>query len=135
MLARYAVSVKALLEREGKFLMIRGTREGEAEWSFPGGLVDRGEGLAEALRREVREETGLRVRVGRPFHAGKYEHPEGGENVVVFYRCEVTGGEPELGSEPDQQFLALEWVAPGGATDWARGVMEKATAGSSRPGR
>lgn len=135
MLARYPVSVKALLENEGKFLMIRGTREGEAEWSFPGGLVDRGEGLEEALRREVEEETGLRVRVGRPFHANKYRHPNGGENVVVFYRCEVAGGEPELGSEPDQRFLAMEWVSPGGATDWARAVMEKATANSSQSGR
>lgn len=106
--------------------MLRGTREGESEWSFPGGLVDEGESLEDALRREVFEEAGYRIEVGAPFYAAKYSHPRGGENVVVCYSCEIVGGAPALGAEPDQRFLALEWVSPGEATPWARRIMEKA---------
>ena len=125
-LAKYPVSVKAVIRKGGKFLMIRGTRKGDSEWSFPGGLVDEGESLEEALKREVLEETGYEVRVGNPFYATKYRHPNGGENVAIFYACEVVGGSPSLGGEPDQEFIALEWVSPQEAVPWARKVMERA---------
>ena len=122
---RFPVSVKAIIRRDGKFLMIRGTRRGKSEFSFPGGLVDEGETLEQALAREVLEETGYEIRVGKPFYAAKYEHPRGGENVVICYGCSITGGAPVLGREPDQEFLALEWVSPADAVPWARAIMEK----------
>ncbi|WP_328795836.1 NUDIX hydrolase [Halosaccharopolyspora lacisalsi] len=52
-------------DRTGRLLMIRRANDpGRGEWSLPGGRVERGESDDSALRREVHEETGLRVTVG-----------------------------------------------------------------------
>jgi 8-oxo-dGTP diphosphatase len=62
---RPEVAVGAVCVRDGRLLVIRrGHGVGVGLWSLPGGRVERGETLAEALRRELREETGLSVTVG-----------------------------------------------------------------------
>jgi ADP-ribose pyrophosphatase YjhB (NUDIX family) len=58
------VSVMAWIENPtGGVLLVRQTA-GLKLWTLPGGKVKRGESLIKALKREVREETGLRVQVG-----------------------------------------------------------------------
>jgi A/G-specific adenine glycosylase len=54
-----------LRDRHGRFLVVRRPPRGflGGLWKFPGGLLQAGEGLPEGLRRTVREETGLSVRV------------------------------------------------------------------------
>src|SRR5881409_2751187 len=60
----FTVGAVCLLQREGRLLMLRQPhREG---WSLPGGLLDRRESAADAVRRELREEVGLDIEVGRP---------------------------------------------------------------------
>jgi 8-oxo-dGTP diphosphatase len=64
------VGVKGLLFRGERLLLLRRTRSDviyPGRWDLPGGGVERGSSLATTLRREFVEETGLRVRVGRPF--------------------------------------------------------------------
>ena len=120
MIFKYPVSIKALIENEGRFLMIKTSRGG---YMFPGGLVEGGESLEDAVIREVEEETGLIVEVKAFFHAHKFAHPKGGENVVIFFNCELIGGKEKLGSEADHLFLSLDWVPPSGMTDWQKKVI------------
>ena len=59
------VAVGAIVVRDDKLLMVRRAQDpGRGLWSLPGGRVEVGEYLADAVRREVKEETGLDVTVG-----------------------------------------------------------------------
>ncbi len=59
------VGVGALIvDREGRALMIKRKFEpNRGRWSLPGGLLETGETLEEAVRREVREELGVKVKI------------------------------------------------------------------------
>ncbi|MFI7588204.1 NUDIX hydrolase [Spongisporangium articulatum] len=61
----HTVGALALIEHEGRLLML--AQRHRKGWTFPGGLINRGENAAEAVVREVAEETGLHVEVGLPF--------------------------------------------------------------------
>lgn len=79
----------------GRLLLVRRANEpGSGLWSVPGGRVEAGETDAEALVREMAEETGLAVRpgamVGR-VRRGQYE--------IADYRCTVVGGELRAGDD------------------------------------
>jgi 8-oxo-dGTP diphosphatase len=59
------VGVGAVILRDDQVLLVqRGREPGYGLWSLPGGLVELGESLHDAVRREVREEAGLDVEVG-----------------------------------------------------------------------
>ena len=54
-------------DASGRLLLVRrGTDPHRGRWSLPGGRVEAGESPEQAVEREVREETGLAVRAGRP---------------------------------------------------------------------
>lgn len=61
----HTVGALAVIEHDGSLLMLR--QRHRRGWTFPGGLLNRGENAAAAVVREVEEETGLRIEVGLPF--------------------------------------------------------------------
>jgi ADP-ribose pyrophosphatase YjhB (NUDIX family) len=87
------LGVNVVVFKDGKVLMTR--REDFRVWCLPGGSVDANESIAQAGVREVKEETGLEVRLTRL--VGIYSRPywiDDGYHIVVF--CgEQTGGQPE----------------------------------------
>ena len=85
------LGVGAIVVRESALLLVRrGRAPAQGLWSLPGGRVEQGERLEDALQREVKEETGLDVAVGRL--AGLFEVPGTDEHYVVAdYFAEVTG--------------------------------------------
>jgi 8-oxo-dGTP diphosphatase len=68
----------AIIEREGQLLLVRNRRRnGDHDWTTPGGVVDAGESVLEGLAREVREETGLLVRTwSTALYRVRVEFPE-----------------------------------------------------------
>jgi 8-oxo-dGTP diphosphatase len=98
--------VAAVIERDGKVLITR-RRSGThlaGLWEFPGGKSTEGEGHAEALRREIREELGALVSVGELLDAVEWQYPD--KRVrLLFFRCELHGeAQPLEGQE-------MAWVA------------------------
>ncbi|RMD94412.1 MAG: NUDIX hydrolase [Alphaproteobacteria bacterium] len=88
------LAVRALILQEGRLLLVN-AYPGETSdlWGAPGGGVERGTSLAENLRREVREETGLEVAVGAPALVNEFHDPESGyHQVEVFFRCRIVSG-------------------------------------------
>src|SRR5205823_14899647 len=65
-------------------------------WNLPGGGMEAGETVEQAIRREVLEETGLEVEVERL--VGVYSKPQKNE-VVLAMRCRVTSGRPQASEE------------------------------------
>ncbi|TVT49246.1 NUDIX domain-containing protein [Amycolatopsis rhizosphaerae] len=91
-----------LHDATGRLLVIRrGHDPGRGLWSLPGGRVEAGETDAEAVAREIREETGLVVRPGRL--AGMVVR---GRYAIYDYVCEVEGGTLRAGDDADE----ARWV-------------------------
>ena len=98
-------------DRSGRLLLIRrGHEPGKGQWSIPGGRVEAGESDAEALAREVREETGLVVAVGRLI--GAVRRPAGAGSVLDIrdYAASVIGGTLIPGDDADDAV----WTSPAG---------------------
>lgn len=66
-------------------------------WEFPGGSVEFGETLAEALRREIREEYGMEIEVGALLDVVDHILPAEGQHwVSPTYICRAQSGEPRI---------------------------------------
>ncbi len=111
---RPLVGVGAIIIQDGRLLLVRrGSPPQQGEWSLPGGLVETGERLEEAVRREVREETGLEVEVLKL--AGVFERivrdAQGRleyHYILLDYLCRVSGGSLRHGTDA----TAVAWVTP-----------------------
>lgn len=91
------VAVGVVVEKEGRIVLAkRGHEPNYGRWSFPSGYVDAGEKLEDAARREVLEETGLRVRIRKLL--GVYSQ-KGERTIFVAYAGQAIGGEMEAGEE------------------------------------
>jgi ADP-ribose pyrophosphatase YjhB (NUDIX family) len=87
-LPRFVVTALVFVARGDSILLVR-QRYGERYWSLPGGSMEPGESVDQAAVREVKEETGLDVRLTRL--VGVYSKPAEGALAVCF-EAQVVGG-------------------------------------------
>jgi ADP-ribose pyrophosphatase YjhB (NUDIX family) len=80
-------------------LVKRGHPPGMGSWSVPGGRLEPGESDEAGVRREVLEETGLRVEVGRLAGAVDRPGPGGVTYVIRDYLATVSAGTPVAGDD------------------------------------
>jgi ADP-ribose pyrophosphatase YjhB (NUDIX family) len=130
---RPILGVGAVVIDGGSVLLVERAHEPlKGEWSLPGGAVDVGETVLDAVHREVREETGLEVAVGPLVEVvNRITHDAEGRVeyhfVILDYACRPTGGT----LTPASDAAAAQWATRDdlgrfGLTAIACAVIEKA---------
>ena len=110
------LAVSAAIFRDDKILLVRRARSpAKGFYSLPGGRVEFGETLHQALYREVDEETALRIEIAGL--AGWREVVPGtgddGHYLIMSFAARWRAGEPVLNDELDD----FQWLAPDGLGD------------------
>lgn len=91
-----------VLDNENRILMVRQHHQERHVWTVPGGGIEPGETSMDAAVREVKEETGLDVAIGRMlWHVEQLLEGKGPRFVNIFLAT-VIGGSPALGSDPER---------------------------------
>ncbi|OLD51870.1 MAG: hypothetical protein AUI58_05580 [Chloroflexi bacterium 13_1_40CM_2_70_6] len=132
---RTAIAAGGVVMRRGNddWEVVLAGRQSDGTWVFPKGTPDRGESIEETAEREVREETGLDVRILRPLGQTDYWFAAPGERVhkfVHFFLMEPTGGDL---SAHDHEYDEVRWVPLAEARrmlsfDTYREVLDRAVA-------
>jgi 8-oxo-dGTP diphosphatase len=125
------VGVGGVVVRDGKAVIIKRANEPyKGQWSIPGGRLELGESLVDAVRRELREETGLDVQVGplidvferilRDDDGVRYHF------VIVDYLCTCIGGSLCAGDDAaDAMWVASDDLATYDIRESAVAVIRK----------
>lgn len=110
------VATKAFIVHDGKILILRESSDYQdganaARYDVPGGRIEPGQRFDESLRREIKEETGLDVKIGRPFFVNEWRPVVRGEQwqiVGTFFICTAETDVVALSQDHD----AYDWIKP-----------------------
>jgi 8-oxo-dGTP diphosphatase len=111
---RPLLGVGGVIIHEGRVLLVRrASAPLKGEWSIPGGLVELGEKLVDAVKREIHEETGLLIEPGEVLELfdSIWRDAEGRcqyHYVLVDYLCQFTGGELQAATDVSDVRWATE---------------------------
>ncbi len=91
----HLVAAAVLLDKQGRVLLVANdwSRRGNVRYTLPGGTVEAGETILDAVKREVREETGLKVHtIEHLAYALQIEDPSKGDRIVAMaFRAHYDG--------------------------------------------
>lgn len=128
----FGVATKGIVYKDNKFLILLKSDSEDINpntFEFPGGRLAFGEMLDEALKREIKEETGLEVEIEQVLNAWTFTKEEKGFQLVgVDYLCKYTGGTETLSEEHS----SIEWKTYDEIMnneeypDWLKSTMKKA---------
>ncbi len=109
-------AVAALVLKGDELLLVRRAAPPfEGSWCLPGGFIESGERVLEALARELKEETGLEVKGARLIDVVSFvdENPEGKGVIIIGYRVNGFEGEPRPGDDAQEvRFFPLADLPP-----------------------
>lgn len=109
-------AMKAFIVHKGRVLILRESSKykdgaNTARFDVVGGRVEPGQRFDESLLREIKEETGLDVRIGKPFFVNEWRPVVRGEQwqiIGVFFECYTENAEVTLSQDHDE----YEWIDP-----------------------
>jgi 8-oxo-dGTP diphosphatase len=105
-------SVSAVLFNDAGEVLL-GQRSDDGNWSLLAGAIDPGEQPADAIVREIREESGVEARVdgvlGVALHPHTYPNGDQCQFLNVWFRCTAVGGEARVN---DEESLDMRWFPP-----------------------
>lgn len=106
------VAAHALIKKGDKYLLTRRSKNDDympGYWDVPGGTIEFGEDILKALKRELKEEVGLKVKIAEPFFAYNYLSGENRHQFMIVYHCNYVSGEPKLSDDHDEyRWVSLE---------------------------
>ena len=103
--------VAAITEHNGKYLIAQRLptcKNAPLKWEFPGGKIEFGEDPRDALKREIKEELDIKIKVGDIFETTSHILKKQNEDihiVTLFYKCTLVSGTPQK-----QQVNDYAWV-------------------------
>lgn len=102
------VVAAGVVERDGRIMICRRKPDvhNGLKWEFPGGKLEKGEGPEAALKRELMEELGIDVEVGRVKDVLMHAYPDR-DVLILFYGCRILSGEPKT-----IDCEAIAWAKP-----------------------
>lgn len=106
---KFFFATKALIVKDNKVLILREAATYKEisqvdKWGVPGGRLEPGEHFADALIREVMEECGLTIELGKPVHVDEWRPTIKGEQwqiVATFFECKADNAKITLSEEHD----------------------------------
>lgn len=130
------VAVGGVVIHDGRVLLVRrGQPPLEGQWSIPGGILELGETIAEGIARELREETGIRIRVLEliEIYEKVLRDEQGAAQyhfVILDYACELVEGTARAGGDVREVMWSTEEELDAvGLTAAAKRVIRKAFSG------
>ncbi len=110
------VATKAFIVHNGKVLILRESTKYQSganigKFDVVGGRVEPGQRFDESLAREIKEETGLNVKIGKPFFVNEWRPVVKGEQwqiVGTFFECVADSDNVKLSNDHDDH----KWIDP-----------------------
>lgn len=109
----FAAGALCWREADGRLLIAIIHRKRYGDWSWPKGKLDEGESLPQAAVREIREETGLKVKLGVHLGTQNYMLQNGAAKEVHYWAAKVSDKAlAESTFKPDDEVEKIEWKTP-----------------------
>jgi 8-oxo-dGTP diphosphatase len=99
---KFPIAVKGTIRKSDKILIVRRKDTDEYNpgiWETPGGGMETENTPEDELKREIREETGLEIKVREPFRIFTFKNTKGEYKVGISYLCDYVSGEVNLSEE------------------------------------
>ncbi|MDT0686436.1 (deoxy)nucleoside triphosphate pyrophosphohydrolase [Autumnicola psychrophila] len=108
----------AIIEQNGKILCAQRSEKMKhpLKWEFPGGKIEKDEGLLECLHREIKEELGVEIKILERLPSNKHRYADDKIIELIPFRCSLQTFEIDL-----KEHLKIEWASKSqlGKFDWA----------------